>query len=260
MADEALRRIRCGLLVVDGDEVGAVHRVPHRLIETESRRNRWDGDAMASGALALCMTLRAQVRLRVRLHAVLAKEVSVVDDVAFGQRHFTREVDVTPAAVARSPLVLVGVATEARWVLDPYVVGIDRHVHVASNTVPCAFLEMELVREPQMPPRHFSRVAISRSAMTVSARVGVVWLLVALDAVRCRWEVKRPLFAGFWNSCVAPEAVDAFDDVRAMLEGVILLFLLEAKHFGASPGGASKRDHSSDCHDLSHLFPRQVCW
>jgi hypothetical protein len=87
VADDALTRVGCGLLIVDGDEVGPVHRVTHWLVEPESRRNRRHGDPVAGRALALRVALRAQITLRIGLYPVLPQEVAVMNHVAFRQCH-----------------------------------------------------------------------------------------------------------------------------------------------------------------------------
>ena len=54
-----------------------------------------------------------------------------------------------------------------------------------------------------------------------------------MDWVGRGWEVRRPSVARFRDARMALETVDALDDMRAMLEGVVLFLLLETEHLGA---------------------------
>jgi hypothetical protein len=118
---------------------------------------------------------------------------------------------------------------------------------------------MDLMREAKMTSRHFGCVPIPRASVTVPAGVGVVRFLVAFDAVGSRRKVERAFFAGELNAVVTLQTVDALHDVGAVLEGMVLLFLLEAQHLCAGASGAGEDDQSDDCDELSHFFPRQVC-
>ena len=69
---------------------------------------------------------------------------------------------------------------------------------------------------------------------------------VAFDALRGRREVHGPGLSGLLDARVAVQAVDAFDDVRAVLERPVLFVTLEAEHFCACPGGASEQDQGCD--------------
>ena len=235
VASDALPRIGSRLLVVHRDEIRTVHRIPHRFVEAEPRRNRRDGDSVTGAALALGMALGAEVALRVGLHPVLSKEIPVVDDVALGQRHFARQVDMTTAAISGRPLTLVRMTAEARRVLDPHIVRVDRHVDVAAHTIARAFLAMELVREPKVASRHFGRASIASAAVAVGAGIGVVGVLMALDAVRSRREVEGAFLTGALDAIVTLQTIDAFDHVGTMLERVVFSFLLESQHLGACP-------------------------
>ena len=138
VADDALPRVRSGLLIVHRDEVRPVHRIAHGSIEAKSRWNSRHSDPVTGRALPLRVAGRAEVPLCIRLHAVLAQKVPIVNHVAFRERHFPRQIDVASPAVARCPLSLVGVTAEAGWVLGAHVVGVDRDVDVASHAVACA--------------------------------------------------------------------------------------------------------------------------
>ena len=136
---DACRGVGHGLLVVHRDEVGSMHRVPHGGVEIQPRRDHRDSNAVTLGALALRVTGGAQIALCVRLHAVLAEEVTVMNHVAFRPRHLSGQIDVASTTVARVPLAFVRVATEARRVLRADVVGVGGHVHMAAYAVPGAF-------------------------------------------------------------------------------------------------------------------------
>ena len=259
VADDALGRVGGCLLVVDRDEIRAVHRIAHRLIETKARGNRGNGDAVACRALTLRVAGRAQIALSVRLHAMLAKEIATVDHVAFGKSHLAGEVDMAPATVARRPLVLVGMAAEAGRMLGLDVVGIDGDVHMAADAVSRAFLAMEFVREAKVAPGHLGGVPISGAPMAVGASVRIVRFRVALDTVLGGRPMERTGLAGRLHAVVAFEAIDALHHVGAVLERVVLLLLLEAEHLGAGACEAGQRDERHDCEPSFHRFPRQLC-
>ena len=52
--------------------------------------------------------------------------------------------------------------------------------------------------------------------------------------------------------CVALQAVDALDDVRPVLEGVVLFFSVETEHLGAGSGRGGKQDQGCDGDHLPH--------
>jgi hypothetical protein len=246
-------------LVVHADEIRAVHRIAHRIVESKARRNRWNGHSMAGGALSLRVTRRAEVRLSGSLQPVLSQEVAIVNDVAFGQPQLSWKVDVAAPAVPRRPLVLVRVAAEARWVFRTYVVGVHRDVHMATNAFSGAFPAVELVRKPHVAARHLGRASIPHPAVAVGAGVWVVGVFVAVDAVARGGEMKRPGVARSLDALVALQAVDPFDYVCAVLEGVVLSFLLETKHFCTAADEQRQRQQNRCGNATPHRSPRHVC-
>ena len=135
VAGDALAWVRRSLLVVDRDEVGSVHGVAHRFVESEARGNRRHRNAVARRALALGVAAGAEIALRVGLHPMLSEEVAVVNYVTLGHGHLARQVDVTSTAVPGRPLSFVRMAAETGWVLDPNIVRVDRDVDVTSDAV-----------------------------------------------------------------------------------------------------------------------------
>jgi len=83
VADDAHARISRRLHVVNRKEIRSVHRLSHRRIEGEPRRNCRHSDPVACRALALRVAGGAQVGLGGCLQAVLAEEVTIVYHVAF---------------------------------------------------------------------------------------------------------------------------------------------------------------------------------
>jgi hypothetical protein len=108
--------------------------------------------------------------------------------------------------------------------------------------------------------RHFGGVAIPSAPMAVPTGVGIVGFLVAFDALCGRREVDWAFLSGELNAAVTLEAVDALDDVSAVLERVIFLLLLEAQHLGARACKAGEEDQSCDGKRPRHFFPSQVRW
>jgi hypothetical protein len=86
-----------------------------------------------------------------------------------------------------------------------------------------------------------------------------VRLGVAFDAIGRGGEMKRPFLARVLNPFVTLEAVDAFDDVHAVLERVVFALLLEAEHLRASACEAGQNDEGRHRYPLSRHFPRHVC-
>ena len=246
VANDTCGRISRGLPIMHRHEIGSMHRVPHRRVEIEPRGNRGHGDAVTLCALALRVAGRAQVALGAGLHAMFTQEVAIVNHVALRSRHLARQVHVTAAAVARVPLVFVGMAAEAGGMLDADVVRVGRDIQLSSHTVPSAFFVVRCMREAQMLARHLRCMAIPRAPVAVGARVGIMRIFVAFHALRGRREVHGPGLSGLLNARVAFQAIDAFDDVRSVLERPVLFVTFEAKHFRARPGGASEQDQGCD--------------
>ena len=90
---------------------------------------------MACCALALRMAGGAKVRLSCGLHSVLTQEITIVNDMAFGKRDLGLKLHVAPIAVARVPLIFVGVTAETSRVLGSRIVVVDSDIDVASHTV-----------------------------------------------------------------------------------------------------------------------------
>ena len=144
---------------------------------------------MAGRTLALRVTSRAEVGLRVGLNSVLAKKVAVVDHVALWRDTLRLKLHVTAIAVAHVPLPGVLVAAKACGHVGSKRGVFVLYVHVAANAVSCTFLGVAGVGETQVLARHRGPVTRPRSAMAVRASVRIVRVFVALDAASRRRKV-----------------------------------------------------------------------
>jgi len=225
---------RC-LLVVDREEIRPVHRLPHRRIKSQSRRDSWDCHAMTGRTLTLGMTSRAQVALRVGLNSMLTKEVAVVDHVALWRNALRLKLHVTAIAVAYVPLSGVIVTAKARRHAGSKGGVFVLHVHVAANTISRAPLEVTGMGEAQVLARHLGPVPCPSSPMALRARVGVVRVFVTLDASLRRRKVQRAGLTSVLDARVTFETVDALEHVGSVLEGALrlLALALEPEDLGA---------------------------
>lgn len=214
------------LLVVDREEIRTVHRLPHGRIKSQPR---WDGrnrHAMTGRTLTLSVTSRAEVALRVGLNSMLAKEVAVMDHVAFWWNALGSELYVTAIAVTHVPLSGVFVTAKARSHAGSKGGVPVADVYVASNAISDAFLGVRSMGEAQMLPGHFGPVPRTRSTVAIRARVRVVRLFVTLDATLRRRNVQWAGLPRVLDAPVAFETVDALQHVSSMLEGALLLLAL----------------------------------
>jgi len=202
---------------------------------------------------------RAEVALCVGLHAMLTQEVPIVHYVALGRRHLSGQIHMAAAAVAGVPLALVRVATETSRMLDSNVVRAGRDVHVTSHAVTCTRFLVDRMRETQMLARHLGGLTISGAPVAVRASIGIVRFLVASHAVCSRRKMERTGLTGFWDSGVAPEAVDALDEVSTVFERVVFILLLETEHFGAAHRRAQEHAEYHDGRRVPHCFPCHLC-
>ena len=138
VADDAHPWISRRLHVVYRKKVRAVHRLSHRRIEGQPRRNSRHGDPMAGRAFTLRVTGRAQVRLGGGLQAVLTQEVTIVHHVAFRQGALGRELDMTAVTIAYVPLTSVLVTTEAGGHVGSKGRVLVAHIDVATHAIPGA--------------------------------------------------------------------------------------------------------------------------
>jgi hypothetical protein len=208
---------------------------------------------MTSRALALGVAGGAQIALRIGLNPVLAKEVSVMHQVALRRAAFGRQLDVATVAVAHVPLSCVLMAAEAGRHVRAQRSIFEGHVDVAANAVAGSGFLMCGMRKPQVFPGHLRGVTSSRTAVAIGAGVGVVRILVAANAVFGRRKMKRTGFAGFLNADVAHGAVDAIEHVGPVLERALLAIALtlQSENLGARPRGASQ---GRQCHDCDQPF------
>ena len=167
------------------------------------------------------MAARAKIASAGGPHAVLTNEVRVVNEVVVGHRSFVRERNVTTVAIAQAPLVLVLVATEAACHLrQDRLRGLLGDLDVTSNAVAPSCRHVLAVLETQMVARELDALAHVRLAVTAAARALVVGFGVATAAVRVRRKVKGARAVGHGNPPMALDAVDPFERVRAVFEGM----------------------------------------
>ena len=235
VTNHAHPRLGCGLLVVDREEIRAVHRLPHRGVEREPRRDRRDRHAMTGRTLALRVTGRAEVALCVGLNSVLAKKVAVVDHMALWRDTLRLKLHVTAITVAHVPLSGVLVAAKARGHIGSKGGVFVADVHVAAHAISGAFLGMACVGKTQMLTRHLGSMACPSPAMAVLAGVRVVRIFVTLDATGRRRKVQRAGLTRFLDAPVTLEAVDAFQHVSSMFERTLrrVVLALQAEDLGA---------------------------
>jgi hypothetical protein len=103
---------------------------------------------MTGRTLTLSVTSRAEVALRVGLNSVLAKEVAVVDHMAFRWDALRLKLYVTAIAVAHVPLSGVIVTAKAGRHVGSKGGVFVLHVHVAANAIPRALIEVVGMGEP----------------------------------------------------------------------------------------------------------------
>jgi hypothetical protein len=222
------------------------------VVEREARRKSRNGALpVAGGAGSFAMAARAEVSRASGSDAVLAHEVAVVDKVVVRRRSLRCKIDVTTITVAQRPLVLVLVAAEAATHLGEHGLGpAFGDLDVAADAVPLCRKDMLRVLELQIPARELDRVAHVPFAVTAHAGAFVVRLRMAPDAVRLGGEMGKTLVARTLHAGMTLDAVDALEDVRAMLEGMRLRSRLEAKDAGART--QRKRQHHEHRQPASH--------
>jgi hypothetical protein len=146
--------------------------------------------------------------------------------------HFSvaREVDVAPVAIAQSPLITVLMAAETRRHLRKNRVRTGfGDLGVTADAVAVDLRQVPRVVEAQLRLNDLDCVAHVRFAVTAEARAAVVRLRMAADTIRGRRQM-HPRRARTPDVPVAFEAVDPFDDMRAMLEGVRRELAVEPEH------------------------------
>ncbi len=235
VAGRAEPRIGARLLGVTGFEAGAMKAREAHVAEGQLPRQGGDGPfAVARGALPIGVAARAEVARARRAHAVLAEEVSVVNEVIVRRRALVAQIDVTLVAVAHRPLVAVLVAPEARRHLRQ-----DRlrtslgHVGVAADAVSADGGHVPRVLEEKLRARELRGLPNVRFAVAADAGPIVVRLLMALQADAVARKMQRPGLSRESHAGVAFDAVDALQHVRAMFEGMGRRIAAQAEHAGA---------------------------
>ena len=101
---------------------------------------------------------------------------------------------------------------------------------------------MNGVLEAKLRARELRRLPHIRLAVALDARVVVVRLFVAAPADGVGGEVERPRLPGGRDVRVALDAVDALEDMRAVLEGMGRRIVTQAEDAGAGRQG-EREDH-----------------
>jgi hypothetical protein len=212
---------------------------------------------MAGRTLALSVTSRAEVALRVGLNSVLSKKVAVVDQMALWRDTFRLQFHVAAIAVTHVPLPGVLVAAEACRHVGSKGGVLVLDVHVAANADPCACLGVAGMGEAQMLARHLRSVARPRAAMAIRAGVRVVRVFMALDAsLRCR-KMQRAGLTRVLDARVTLDTVDSIEQVRSMLERALrrVALALEPENLGAGARRARQGNQCQNCDEpLRHFF------
>lgn len=226
--------VRASLVGMTHAKAGAMQSGERGPLGLELPRKRRHGDAMTREAEALGVTGRAQVARARGTHAVLANEVTVVNDVAARCHELAGQVDVTAIAISGGPLVAMLVASEAlrhgrpesrRVVLTDG--GMARH---ALSVEPRSVLG---VREAKVLPGERRLLAKAAFPMAAAARARVVGLRMARRTLLARREVQWSRIAGRSNRFMALDAGNAMKHVRAVLERVLEVLRLDSEDAGA---------------------------
>ena len=152
---------------------------------------------------------------------MLADEIAAVHEMARRQCAFRGKLDVATVAVARAPLILVLVATEAdRHLGTQRFRLLDADLDVAAHAVALRRRHVRTVLEFQMYSRKLSAAAHVRFAVAVVARARIVRFGVATHAVGRLGEMKGVLFPRFGDALMTIETPDALEYVGAMFERV----------------------------------------
>jgi hypothetical protein len=204
-------------------------------IEREPRRKCGHGaDAVASGARPLRVATRAEIARARCSHAVLSYPVAIVNEMVGRWRAVVLEIDVAGVAVSHVPLVLMLVTAEAGRHLGAQL---DRRLFgdpdVAAHAVSLHVDHVASVLEPQVLAGKLGTLTHEGLSVAGAARALVVRLGVAAATGSVCGEVDGARVAREGDAFVANDAVDPFDDVRAVLEWMGLGRLSEAQHAGA---------------------------
>jgi hypothetical protein len=179
----------------------------------------------------------------------------VVHQVVVRRASFGAEIDVTAIAVAQRPLVTVLVASEAGGHLREHALRASLgHRRVAAHAVAAYRPHVLRMLEAKVGARELCRLSHVRLAVAALARAWVVRLLVAATAGSVGRKVQRSRLAGRGHVDVALDAVDALEDVGAMLERVRWRLAAKAQHAGA------RRERERLEHDEAEADPHRGTW
>jgi hypothetical protein len=219
MTRRAETGVGSGFLGVASDETGAMKSRESHVVESQLRREGRDRThTMAPGARAFAVTARAQVARARRAHAVLAHEITLVDEMVGRRRPFRSQVHMTAVAIAQSPLVAVLVTPETgrHFGQDRFRIAFG-DLDVASHAVAMGCEHVLAMLESQVLARQFDTLANVRLSVAPAACSLVVRLDVAAAASCFRRKAHRPGCRSR-DGRVASHAVDAAEHVRPVLE------------------------------------------
>jgi hypothetical protein len=214
---------------------------PHA-VEREARRQRGhDADAVTARTVPFAVTRRAEIARAGRPQPMFAVPIAVVHEVARRQGLLGRQIHMAPIAVARPPLILVLVASEADRHLGPQRFRpFYADLHVAAHAITLRGGHVRAVLEAQVSPRQRGSAAHVHLTVAIFAPTLVVRLGVAAHAVGGIREVHGIDIARGGNPFVARQAINPLENVGAMLERVRWLSS-NAKNTGASTGEECNR-------------------
>ena len=210
------------LVGVASQEAGAMQPGEAHVTQGQLPRQRGHGSlAVARGALAIGVAARTEIARARGSNAVLADEVSVVNEVVVGRHPLVSKIDVATVAVAQGPLVAVLVAPEAaRHRRQDRLRTSLGHLGMAADAIAADRDHMGRVLEAKLRPGELRRLPYVRLAVAAGARPLVVGLLVAAPADRVGREMQRSRLPRGRDIRMALDAVDALENVRAVLERV----------------------------------------
>jgi hypothetical protein len=221
MTGGAQPRRRPRLLGVARAKASEVQARESSLVQSHSPGESGNRRAMARRARPLGVTRSAEIARARRARAVLAQPITVVHDVAGGQRALLGQVHVATITIAHRPLVFVLMTSKAGRHLRAQRLR-PGHAYLAMTTDAIAARRRHVrsMIEPQVPARHLRAGPHERFAVTIPTGTSVMRLLVTPNAVRSRGEMELALVLGAHDAGVAHETVDSLKHVRAVLERV----------------------------------------
>jgi hypothetical protein len=192
------------------------------VVEREPRgKGRRRSDTMTACARSFGMTRAAKIGRARRTNAMLTDPVTVVNDVARRQDMLARKIDMTAVAVARLPLILMLMTSEARGHRRTQRHGLRLcNAGVALNAIAMNGRHVLSMIEKQMLARHLRTLPRRSFAMAERAIALIMRFFVAFATFVGRGQMHRMIVVGGRDAGVTTHAAHPFVHVRAMLEGM----------------------------------------